>query len=227
VDDNFLLQDEQMAAEVFNHFSNVIDTPSVQRCHLNFTELGLPSILSSLLDTCFTEEEVWQAIQDMPIDKAPGPDGFTGLFYRTAWPIIKSDIMQAFHALWLLDGRSLHLLNQAYMVLLKKKSDAETIGDYRPISLIHSFAKLFTKVLARRLAPHMQNLVKLNQSAFKQTRLIHENYKAVNSTGKFLHRQKVSYALLKLDIAKAFNTVNWQFLLCLLAQLGFSRRWIN
>jgi hypothetical protein len=190
VDDNFLLQDEQMAAEVFHHFSDVIGTPGAQQCHLNLMELGLPSILSASLDTCFTEEEVWQAIQDMPIDKAPGPDSFTGLFYRTAWPIIKSDTLQAFHALWSLDGRNLHLLNQAYMVLLKKKSDAEVIGDYRPISLIHSFAKLFTKVLARRLTPHMQKLVKMNQSAFIQTRLIHENYKAVNCTGKFLHRQK-------------------------------------
>ena len=135
--------------------------------------------------------------------------------------------MQAFHALWSLDGRSLHFLNQAFMVLIRKKPDDETVGDYRPISLIHSFAKLFTKVLARRLAPRMHSLVKPNQSAFIQSRLIHENYKAVNLTGKFLHRQKVPSALLKLDIAKAFDTVNWQFLLELLSHLGFSRRWNN
>ena len=65
-----------------------------------------------------------------------------------------------------LDGRSFYLVNQAYMILLHKKIDAATIGDYRPISLIHSFAKLFTKVLARRLAPHMNGLVMHNQSAF-------------------------------------------------------------
>jgi len=113
------------------------------------------------------------------------------------------------------------------MVLIRKKPDDETVGDYRPISLIHSFAKLFTKVLARRLAPRMHSLVKPNQSAFIQTRLIHENYKAVNLTGKFLHRQKVPSALLKLDIAKAFDSVNWQFLLGLLSHLGSSRRWNN
>jgi len=100
--------------------------------------------------------------------------------------------MQAFNALWSLDGRNLHLLNQAFMILLRKKSDAECIGDYRPISLIQSFAKLSTKVLARRLASHMQILVNMNQSAFIKTMLIHENYKAVNSTGKYLHRQKVA-----------------------------------
>ena len=68
----------------------------------------------------------------MPTDKAPGPDGFTGLFYRTAWPIIKADILRAFHAIWSLDGRSFYLVNLAYMVLLRKKHEAATIGDYRP-----------------------------------------------------------------------------------------------
>ena len=73
----------------------------------------------------------------------------------------------------------------------------------------------------------MAILIQPNQSAFIRTRLIHENYKAVNLTGKFLHRRKVSSVLLKLDIAKAFDTVNWQFLLSLLSGLGFSKRWIN
>lgn len=64
----------------------------------------------------------------MPTDRAPGPDGLTGLFYRTAWSIIKADIMRAFNALWSLDGRSFYLVNQAFTVLLRKKSDAVAIG---------------------------------------------------------------------------------------------------
>ena len=90
--------------------------------------------------------------------------------------------------------------------------DASSISDFRPISLIHSFAKLFTKVLARRLTPLMHNLVKHNQSAFIRSRLIHENFRAVQLTAKLLHRSKVPSVLLKLDIAKAFDTVNWCFL---------------
>ena len=84
--------------------------------------------------------------------------------------------MRAFHALWALDGRSLYLINQAYIVLLKKKNDASEITGFQPISLIHSFAKLFTKVLATRLAPLMPQLVWQNQSAFIQGRMIHEKF---------------------------------------------------
>ena len=113
------------------------------------------------------------------------------------------------------------------MILLRKKKDASTLHDFRPISLIHSFAKLFAKVLARRLSPHMNDLVRLNQSAFISGRLIHENFKAVQLTTSILHRKRIPSALFKVDIAKAFDSVNWSFLLAILRHMGFPRRWIN
>ena len=137
------------------------------------------------------------------------------------------DIFRAFQALWSLDGRSLYLVNQAYIILLRKKDDAARLGDFRPISLIHSFAKLFTKVLARRLAPHMNTLVRANQSAFISGRLIHENFKAVQLTAKLLQWKKIPSALYKIDIAKAFDSLDWSFLLEVLKHMGFSRRWLN
>jgi hypothetical protein len=72
----------------------------------------------------------------------------------------------AFHSFWSLDYRSFYLLNQAYMVLLKKKKDHQQVHDYRPISLIHSFSKLVAKTLSTRLAPNMHSLVMPNQSDF-------------------------------------------------------------
>jgi hypothetical protein len=68
------------------------------------------------------------------------------------------DVMHALNSLWSMDFRSLHLMNQAYMVLLLKEL-VEEVKDYRPISLVHSFAKLFSKVLSTRLAVLMPALV--------------------------------------------------------------------
>lgn len=115
----------------------------------------------------------------MPSDKAPGLDGFTGLFYQTAWPIIKGDLMNAINAFWAQDYRSFQHLNDAYMILLKKKSNPTEITDYRPISLIHSFSKLIAKCLARRLAGVLDQLVLRNQSAFIRGRSIHDNFRCV------------------------------------------------
>jgi hypothetical protein len=163
----------------------------------------------------------------MPADKAPGPDGFTGLFYQSAWPVIKGDIMQAFHSLWMLDSRGFYLINQAYMVLLRKKRKATEVRDFRPISLIHSLSKLIAKVLSTRLAPAMHALVTPNQSAFIKGRAIQDNVHAIQSTVKLLHVLRWPTVLLKIDLAKAFDTVNWAFLLELLCHMGFSRRWVN
>jgi len=69
--------------------------------------------------------------------------------------------------------------------------------------------------------------VSLNQSAFIRGRVLHDNFKAAQLTAKLLHRKKKPSALFKLDISKAFDSVNWSFLIDLLTHMGFSRRWIN
>lgn len=74
--------------------------------------------------------------------------------------------MDAFNAFWSQDARSLNHLNDAYMILLKKKDDPTEIRDYRPISLIHSIGKLITKCMAQRLAGVLRQLVRRNQTAF-------------------------------------------------------------
>jgi hypothetical protein len=46
------------------------------------------------------EQEVCNAINSLPSDKSPGPDGFTGRFYKICWSIIKEDLMAAVIAIW-------------------------------------------------------------------------------------------------------------------------------
>jgi hypothetical protein len=58
------------------------------------------------------------------------------------------------------------MLNSAYITLIPKKTEADQVKNFRPISLVHSFAKLVTKILANRLASHLDQMVSPNQSAF-------------------------------------------------------------
>ena len=85
-----------MAQAIFDHFDSILGTPGSQELKVDFDSLLLPALGDSCFDHCFSEDEIWEAINDMPVDKAPGPDGFTGLFYKTAWSIVKADIMRAF-----------------------------------------------------------------------------------------------------------------------------------
>jgi hypothetical protein len=67
-------------------------------------------------------------------------------------------------------------VNGALITLLPKKDGAVELTDFRPISLVHSFAKLLAKILALRLAPKLPQLVDANQSAFVRGRCIHDNF---------------------------------------------------
>ncbi|WVZ84947.1 hypothetical protein U9M48_031914 [Paspalum notatum var. saurae] len=158
---------------------------------------------------------------------SPGPDGFTGRFYKACWTIIKGDVMDAILAIQRGHVFKFKLLNTAFITLVPKTSDALQVKDYRPISLVHSFAKLVTKVMANRLAPVLPKLVSVNQRAFVKKRNIQDKFLLVQQMAKSLHRSKEPHILLKLDISKAFDSVSWAFLLEVLLHLGFGRRWCN
>jgi phage/plasmid primase-like uncharacterized protein len=144
----------------------------------------------SSLDAPISEEKVNNTIKLLPNDKAPRPDGFTGRFYKACWDVIKGDAMAAINAVWRRDFQNFRLLNSTFITLLPKKEDAEHAGDFQPLSLVHSFAKLVTKILANRLRGHLDQLVSKNQSAFIKRRFIQDNFMMVQQTARFLHAQK-------------------------------------
>jgi hypothetical protein len=185
---------------IYEYFNGILGAP-FQRQHSILLDDLLPRLDLTGLDACFSEQEVWETIRELPGDRAPGPDGFTGLFYKVAWPIIKADIMNAIDALWSLDARSFHLLNDALMILLRKTPDPTRLKDFRPISLMHSFSKIFAKCLARRLAPKLKDMVAINQSAFIKGRAIHDNFRTVQLACRWLHLKHVASVLVKVDIS--------------------------
>jgi hypothetical protein len=107
--------------------------------------------------------------KDLSPDKAPGPDGFTGRFYKVCWNIMKEDVILAIQRRHV---SKFELLNTTFITLVPKTSDVIQVKDYRPINLVHNFAKLVTKVMANRLALLPPKLVSVNQSAFIKKRNI-------------------------------------------------------
>lgn len=115
------------------------------------------------------------------------------------------------------------------IMLIPKKPNAAAPGDFRPITMVHSFAKLLSKLLATRLAPRLNGMISKNQSAFIKGRTIHDNFKYVKQAAALLRKKKIPAMLLKLDISKDFDTVSWPFMLDTMRAFGFSegwRRWV-
>jgi hypothetical protein len=220
--DNQRVTDHVAKAEAVDSFFEELLRSSADRPFsqdLDF--LGIPSLNLRHIDREFTVEEVWKAIKEMPLDKCPGPDGFPARFFVVCWDIVRLDGMAAFNSLSPLDSRGFGTVNNALITLLPKKAGAEEVRDFWPISLIHDIAKWVAKVIANRLAPLLPQLVGPHQSAFVRGRCFHENFMMVQGTARKLHSSKQPTILLKLDITKAFDTVDWSFLLEVLRKMGF------
>ncbi|XP_062080982.1 uncharacterized protein LOC133785782 [Humulus lupulus] len=114
-------------------------------------------------------------------------------------------------------------INAANLVLLPKREQPSSINDYRPIALCNVAYKIISKLLANRLRPLLPILVSPMQSAFVKGRVIHDNSMVVQ---EILHsmqhkRNKDGYFLVKLDMEKAYDRLDWHFLKAVLSNWGF------
>lgn len=67
---------------VFDYYNDLLGKPFVREHRIDLAQLDLPHLdLESLADP-FSLEEILRIIRESPPDRAPGPDGFSGAFYR-------------------------------------------------------------------------------------------------------------------------------------------------
>ena len=144
---------------------------------------------------------------------------------RSAGPTVKQDLTSALQQLFNLRADRWNLLNSANIALLPKKDGADTAADYRPISLMHGVTKIMGKVLTNRLAPHLPKLVSNSQSAFIKGRSILDNFQYIQGAVNHYHKAKTPMLFVKLDIAKVFDSVRWEYMLEVMQRLGFGQRW--
>jgi hypothetical protein len=73
---------EEKAQLLWDFYSGLLGAREERPCTHNLAALGLLEHDLSFLDAPILEEEVFNTIKHMPNDKAPGPDGLIGLFYK-------------------------------------------------------------------------------------------------------------------------------------------------
>ena len=165
-----------------------------------------------------------KAVFQMEHNKAPDPDGFPAEFYQSFWEVIKSDLLDMFHALHA-GQLDLFRLNFGEIILLPKVEGAERIQQYRPICLLNVSFKIFTKTATLRLNTVDDHVVRPTQTAFMQGRNILDGVVVLHETVHEMHRKKLNGVILKIDFEKAYDKVKWSFLQQTLRMKGFSKEW--
>lgn len=176
----------------------------------------------------FTATEVKVALDSIGDLKAPGPDGMPAVFYKRFWENVGDQVKE--EALQVLNrGQFPPGWNDTPIVFIPKVMKLETVKDLRPISLCNVLFKIVSKVLATRSKVLLLEVISPAQSVFVPGRLILDNILVAYELTHYMKRKikgKREYAAGKLNISKAYDRVEWQFLQDMMVQMGFHARWI-
>jgi len=175
-----------------------------------------------------TLEEVRTALFSMESNKTPRCDGFGAGFFKTYWSILKSDLFNSV-AEFFRNGKILKEINHTFLALIPKMSSPSSIGHFRPISLCSTVSKIIAKILANRLRPLLDKIISPFQSAFIPGRSIHDN---ILLTHEIMHKfkklkSKQAWFALKIDMEKAYDRLEWDFVLQCFTELGFHVQWVS
>ena len=106
-------------------------------------------------------------------------------------------------------------LNETLIIaLLPKCQNPESLSNYRPISLCNSIYKVISKIIVARIRPHLSSLISPVQATFV---LGHRGTDNVCIAQELLHtldnkkKGRVSYMAIKLDLEKAYDRLEWNF----------------
>ena len=191
--------------------------------HKYVTPQDTTSLLAPVSDA-----EIKAAFFDINPYKAPRSDGFGSKFFQTYWHIIHKDICVAIRSFFF-HGKLPPSLNHTIITLIPKRENPSSPYHFRPISLINTIYKAISKILVQRLCPILQREISPFQNAFTKDRSIHDNLLVAQEILNTFHKSKnrTGWCALKLDMEKAYDRVEWDFLWQCLHAMGFPAQWVQ
>lgn len=152
------------------------------------------------------------------------PDGFNLGFYHRFWGMCGEDVFQAC-CMWLAEGAFPSSVNDTTIAIILKFDNPRGMKDLRPISLCNVVFKFLflSEVLAKRLKNVLDKCVSEEQSAFVSGS-INDNVLVVSEilhAMKCKRRGKQGDVALKIDISKAYDRIDWDYVKAMLSKLGF------
>ncbi|KAJ0788573.1 putative RNA-directed DNA polymerase [Helianthus annuus] len=225
VDGKWTQEPNKIKKEILSFFRNLYVEKRVVRplvrCH------GIKRISqedANVISGPFSDKEIKEAVFACGSDRAPGPDGVNFRFIKKFWHLFEHDfgeIMRHFFQFGAFNQGS----GSSFITLIPKSKDPTTLRDYRPINLIGVISKTVSKITATRFKKVIGKVISSTQSAFVKDRFILDSPLMLNEVMAWLKQRKKKALLLKIDFEKAYDNVNWKFIIDILDQMGFPAKW--
>jgi hypothetical protein len=229
--DLLLTEPNQIADHIVQYYKSLFcANHAVLQVSLLIDEV-IPNVIDTNVNNLLTmlpsSDEIKNAVFGLNKDGAPGPDGFGAFFFQTYWEIVHKDVedavLQFFNTGWLLPN-----FNANNVILIPKSSNADSIDQFRPIAMANFKFKVISKIIADRLAQVLPSFISKEQRGFIKGRNIRDCICLASEAANLLHNKAFGGNLaLKIDITKAFDTLDWSFLIKVLRSFGFCEKFCN
>ncbi|MCP3901869.1 MAG: reverse transcriptase family protein, partial [Desulfobacteraceae bacterium] len=167
-----------------------------------------------------------KAIKLLKANKSPGIDGIPSEFYIKFWEKICHIIIDSFNESFD-EGQLSESQRTAIISLIFKKGDAQSLCNYRPISLTNCDYKILAFCLANRIQSVIKSIVKPSQVAYIKGRFIGSNIRLIEDIIEYYNRYDKSGLLMTLDFQKAFDSIEWNFMFEVLKYFNFGNMFIS
>ena len=177
-----------------------------------------------------TPTEIKESFFSLADNKSPGLDGYNAEFFEFYWPIVGPGIITEAVQRFFATGFILKEWNATLLVLIPKIVPPQEVNHLRPISLCNVLYKCIAKCMVNRMQHLLPSLIEDYQNAFIPGRHMEDNILLTHELTHIINKQRRTrkhLATLKLDMNKAYDRVNWNFLLRVLNAYGFPSHWVR
>ena len=225
---------QEVRSEFVNHYSNLYrQDPVNQEGVLNQwknRELyrQASEVQRQELNSEIEMGELIKTIREGKDNKAAGPDGLPAEIYKCLIEELSPVMLDLFHKIYKGETQLPPSWAEANISLIAKPGkDVRRCDSYRPISLLNADYKIFTRLLAKRLAKIAPSIIHLDQKGFMPGRHLYELTHDLIGTIDMAIGKNLPLAIVTMDASNAFDKVNWLFLFAVLEANHLGGNFIN
>ena len=174
-----------------------------------------------------TYDEMLYSLKNMSNNKSPGPDGFTTEFYKFFWNDLGFFLIRAINEGYKNGELSITQRQGVITCIPKGNKDKLYLKNWRPISLLNTSYKIASASIALRLKNTLPTIINDDQTGFLRGRYIGENIRLIYDLMFYLEKNHKPGMLLLIDFEKAFDSVDWGFILKVMKYFNFGPSFIK